>query len=158
MKERSARVEASVIDQLDGQLTDWIRAVLDPISVSLSPPSDDASEGINVYLMEIVSKPSARSGSQKPPLKATLRYLVTSSGEDVAQAHRRLWELIVHAAQKVESNDWAVDLAPIPIEAWRAFGIAPRPSFILGIPVQHEWEQRKLPIVAKSPEVDLLNI
>jgi hypothetical protein len=151
-------VEASVIDQLDVQLTDWIREVLDPISVSLSAPSDDASEGINVYLMEIARKPSARSGSEKPSLKATLRYLVTSNGQDITDAHRRLWELIVHAVQKAESSDWSVELDPIPPEAWRAFGIAPRPSFILGIPVQHEWEQRKLPIVTKTPEIDLLNI
>jgi hypothetical protein len=148
-------LEAAVIDQVDARLTDWIRKVLGSTSVSLSVPrDDDATEGIDVHLMEIVRRPSTRSGPEKPPLQVTLRYLVTSNARDASVAHRRLWDLIVLATQKAEQDDWTVELEPIALEAWSAFGIAPRPAFILGIPLRHDWAQRKLPVVKQAPTME----
>jgi hypothetical protein len=56
--------------------------------------------------------------------------------------------------RKAEVDNWTVELDPLPVEAWRAFGVAPRPSLILGIPVCHEWEQRKLPVVSTEPALE----
>jgi hypothetical protein len=151
-----------VIEAVDGKVVAWVQGAVAPTPVTLAAPSDDnATEGIRVYLMELVRKPSVRSGPAKPPLEISLRYLVTSHAREVTEAHRRLWDLMVRAVAKSEEGDWEVEPDPIPLEAWQAFGVAPCPSFVLTVPARHEWERpvpqlvREAPVVETSPACSL---
>jgi hypothetical protein len=113
---------------------------LDRPRVSLALPSTGEDVGINLYLLDFEQEPLPR-GAAKPPLQVALRYLITVSGDDTAEAHRQLWTLLVDAVGRAEPNSWAVEREAPPLELWRALGLAPRPSFVLRVQARHEWEQ-----------------
>jgi hypothetical protein len=64
-----------------------------------------------------------------------LRYLITTWGPDVLQAHRRLGDLIMAA---LEHGEFEVEADPVPPATWQALGLAPRPAFVLRAPVRRE--------------------
>jgi len=126
-----------MIDQIDKRLRDWIQKTLDVPEPTLLPPSDDQKgRGVSLYLLELMDKPPTR-GTKRPPLQLSLRYLVTTWAKDPEKAHQLLGDLVFAAMEKPE---FEVDLDPIPATAWAAFGVIPRPSFILRVPLQ-----KKLP-------------
>jgi hypothetical protein len=129
-----------VIDETDLRLVRWVEGVLDRPRVSLSLPAGGEAAGVNIYLLDLEQEPLPR-GSKKPPLQVALRYLVTVGDEDLAQAHRHLWKLLVDAAGRAEANHWTVEREPPPLELWRALGLTPRPSFVMRVQARHEWEQ-----------------
>jgi len=143
-----------VVDRIDDELLAWIKAQTDA-DVCLSPPGSRGDQDtVNVYLLRIERDPSPRDGRKKPPLQLVLHYLVTTSGPNLAQAHRLLWDLIVSAAARSETDGWEVDFRPLPDSTWAAFAVVPQPSLMLRIPVRHEWEQPKQPRVSQPPELE----
>jgi hypothetical protein len=130
-----------VIAETDQRLLDWAAGLVDT-PASLSPPDggDRAEGGISIYLLDFAQEPLAR-GARKPPLQLSLRYLVSVGGRDAAKAHGALWRLLVEAVRRSESDDWAVEREPPPLEVWRALGVAPRAAFVLRVQARHEWEQ-----------------
>jgi hypothetical protein len=80
-------------------------------------------------------------------LRLRLRYLVTSWGEDQQQANQILGQLVLAA---MENSEFEVSLDPIPLGDWAAFGIPPRPAFILSVPVQQTRPEPQVPLV-KTP-------
>ncbi len=123
-----------MIDQVDRHLKEWVQQTLD-VSVSLVPPADVPSDrGVNLYLLELADKPPLR-GTKRPPLQVSLRYLVTTWSDDVEEAHRWLGELLFGA---MENSEFEVELDAIPATTWAAFGVTPRPSFILRVPLRLE--------------------
>jgi hypothetical protein len=101
--------------------------------VSLAPPRDSATgRGVSLYPMELRDAPLPR-GAKSPPLQISLRYLVTAWSSDPAEVHRLVGTLAFAA---LEHPEMEVDLAPLEPAAWSAFGVIPRPSFFLQVPLQ----------------------
>ena len=124
-----------MIDQADGRVKEWAAAVDAGAAVSLAPPTDGLpGRGVSLYLMELASEPPARGGG-RPPLQLGLRYLVTTWAEAPEEAHRLLGQLAFAAMEEVE---FQVELEPVPAAAWAALGAAPRPSFVLRVPLRQE--------------------
>lgn len=133
-----------MIQHVDQRLKDWIKTVLDSAEVSLAAPSDAATgRGIGLYLMELADTPPAR-GTRRPPLQLALHYLVTAWAETPEEAHRLLGELAFAA---MDSAEYEVKLDPLPVAVWTALGVAPRPSFVLKVPVQKERVEKPAPLV-----------
>lgn len=133
-----------MIDQIDEQLSDWVEQVLGGIRPGLTPPRDiEGSLAVNLYLLELVDDPLRRNTS-RPPLQPALRYLVTTSADEPRDAHRLLSTLLYAA---FEQDEFEVELDPVPHHTWSAFNIAPRPSFILRVPLPHERQPTLAPLV-----------
>ena len=122
-----------MIDEIDQQLIDWVNTVLKGEKVSLAKPSpSEKGRGISVYLMELNPIPKVRE-QDGTTLQCSLRYLVTTWAEDPALAHRLLGTLAFAA---MEHTDFEVDFEPLSPACWSAFGVEPRPSFFLRLPVR----------------------
>jgi hypothetical protein len=130
-----------VIAETDQRLLDWVATLFDT-RVSLSPPDGDGETeaGVSIYLLDFSQEPLAR-GLRKPPLQVALRYLISVGGRDVRESHSQLWRLLVEAVRRSESDDWAVERDPPPLEVWRALGVVPRPAFVLRVQARHQWEE-----------------
>jgi len=146
------------IDQVDERLKEWVQKVLDIPAPSLTPPSDgQEGRGVSLYLLEMVDRPPPRT-DKRPPLRLSLRYLVTTWAEEPEEAHRMLGELAFAA---MENPELEAEVEPIPIATWAAFGVAPRPSFILQAPLRKELPERPTkyvlePIVVKRVAITAL--
>lgn len=127
-------LEARMIQEMDQRLTAWVESVLGSVPLFLDPPTLTFQHGIGLYLLELVGSPPPRT-SHRPPLQLLLRYLVTAWAEEPEAAHRLLGDLVFAA---MESEAFTVDLAPLPAATWAAFGLAPRPSFLLCVPLRKE--------------------
>jgi hypothetical protein len=151
-----------LLDQIDERLGRWARSVLAEATVSFAPPrameppggagaaaaggaSGGPSDGVVVglYLMELSHRPAARS-NRRPPLSITLRYLITAWADDPAAAHRAIGALVFEA---MKTADLEVEPDPLPLAAWAAFGVPPRPSFLVRVAVQQPWDERLAPPV-----------
>jgi uncharacterized protein DUF4255 len=122
-----------LIESTDRHLTQWIATVLEGTDVSLAAPSDSApGQGISLYLMELRNAPASR-GAKTPPLQISLGYLVTAWSPDPEEAHRLLGTLVFAA---LDNSELEVDLAPPSPGLWSAFGVVPRPSFLLHVPLR----------------------
>jgi hypothetical protein len=143
-----------MIDEVDKRLKDWVNGILEQVEVRLSAPRSEDGRGIGLYLMELAVMPPA-STSKLPPLQVALRYLVTSWSEDPEDAHRLLGELVFAA---MENPEFEVELEPVSVAVWRAFGIPPRPSFVLRLPLQRVRHVPKAKPVTAFPVVKTLTI
>ncbi len=122
-----------MIEQVDARLKDWLGSVLAGVPVSFAMPSDtQTGQGINLFLLEIVSSLQA-GNARRLPLQIGLRYLVTTWADDEEGAHHLLG-MVIFAA--MENPDVQVELGLMPVEAWHAFGVKPRPSFVVRTSLQ----------------------
>ncbi len=135
-----------MIDQADQHLAQWVTGVLGTIAVTLDAPGKpQTGPAVNLYLLEVVPHPPPR-GTRRPPLQLALRYLVTTWAEKPEDAHALLGRLAFAA---MENPELEVELTPLPYPAWTALGLAPRPSFMLGLPLRQERPEPEVPIVRK---------
>jgi hypothetical protein len=136
-----------MIDQIDARLTKWVEEVVTGVRPSFAPPSD-AEDGlaISLYLLEIADDP-LRHSTGHPTIQPSLRYLVTTRAGEPQDAHHLLG-LLFYAAKK--HPEFEVELEKVDTELWSAFGIAPRPAFILRLPLPDEWPT---PQPEKAPPV-----
>jgi hypothetical protein len=140
-----------LIDQIDEELIKWVRNTTgEDVIPSLAAPTDSDALSVNLYLLEVVDDPMRRSGA-KLPNQPTLRYLVTTHAREPKDAHSLLAALLYAA---LESQEYEVDLEPVPSHLWSAFNIAPRPAFILQAPLPREWKGRPAKWV-RQPEPDM---
>jgi hypothetical protein len=138
-----------VITDTDQSIQSWIGAVIgDDTKISALPPSSAPATHAEVraYLCALAPAPPLRE--RAPPYQLIARYLVTSWGKDPADEHRLIGRLL-GAALRERADE--VDLAPPPIELWRAFGAAPRPCFFLQVPVRVERAAQEAPLVIRPP-------
>jgi len=147
-----------VIDEVDAQLLDWIGSATGS-PVWLEPPRQHGQEkGVGLYLLDLAEAPPPR-GERRAPLQVQLRYLVTAWGPTPKDEHRLLGDLVFAALQR---PDWEVAFAPLPTAAWAAFGLAPRPTLVLQVPLRVERPVKlaprvRMPLVARTvPSVALL--
>src|SRR5579871_3191239 len=137
-----------MIDGVDRQLKNWVSGVLESVEIRLeAPQATRQGRGISLYLMQLASMPPP-STTRRPPLQVALRYLVTSWSEDPEEAHRLLGDLVFAAMARPE---FQVELEVAPLDTWRAFGIAPRPSFVLRLPLQQARPEPEAKLVRSAP-------
>ena len=123
-----------MIEGADTWLADWAGTVAGTgVEVALTAPTDARSgAGVSLFLMDMASLPPMR-GQRRAPLQLALRYLVTVWAGDPSAEHRLLGRLVAAAMQE---ERFEVLLAPTPPETWLALGAAPRPAFVLQVPVR----------------------
>lgn len=137
-------------DNFDKRLKNWIAGEIPGAEVSLTAPEKQpAGQGVGLYLLELAQIPMP-STNRRSPLQLTLRYLVTAWADKPEDAHRTLVQLIFAA---MENRDFQVELDPIPITVWTAFGVDPRPSFVLRVPVRKERPEPETPRVREPLRV-----
>lgn len=136
-----------MIDLIDKKLNEWVGTVVQGVQPSFSPPTDaDDTLAISLYLLELVDDPR-RHNTGRPKLQPSLRYLVTTRAGEPQDAHRLLGVLFYAA---LDHPEYEVELEPVDTQLWSAFGIAPRPAFILRLPLPHEWKLPELPLVSQG--------
>jgi len=147
-----------MIDQIDAKLSKWVEGVVAGVHPSFAPPSD-AEDGlaVSLYLLEIADDP-LRHSTGHPTIQPSLRYLVTTRAGEPQDAHHLLG-LLFYAARK--TPEFEVELERVDTELWSAFGLAPRPAFILRLPLPDEWpapQPEKAFLVTQElvPEVGVL--
>jgi hypothetical protein len=146
------------IDEAGDRLRAWVQtvagAVSPDVSVSLDPPAAaPAGRGVGLYLLELDAAPVGQ-GARRPALRLAVRYLVTAWAETPALAHRLL-AAIAFAALEAPESELVAELRPLAPEAWAAFGVLPRPSLFLRVPVQKERPPVETPVVRKPLVVQL---
>lgn len=121
--------------EFDGRLKDWVGSVIKGAEFSLDPPGGQKTgRGVGLYLLELIQSPPPKT-SRRPPLQLDLKYLVTAWSDGAEDCHQMLVDLMLAA---MESNDFHVEPEPVPLAVWTAFGVPPRPSFILRVPLRQE--------------------
>lgn len=133
-----------MIDETDRRLTTWIGGILDQANVSLAPPeATESGKGVGLYLLELLHSQPQRA-TRRPPHLMTLRYLVTTHAPKPEEAHKMLGDLVIAA---LENTEFEVEQEPLPASLWTALGVAPRPSFVLRVPLRHERPEKLAPMV-----------
>lgn len=121
------------------RLKNWVAEIQGDALWTLSLPAGNSSGKaaqvqIVTYLLEILRAPVARS-EQPAPLQISLRFLVSAWCSDSAAANDVLLRLAFSA---MEQANWELESEPMPLQGWQALGIAPRPGFILRVPLRME--------------------
>lgn len=91
----------------------------------------DAKAQAVTYLLEVLRTPVART-DKRAPLQMSLRFLVCTWAAKQDRANEILLQLAFAA---MEQEGWDLEFEALPVHAWSAFGISPRPSFVLRIPL-----------------------
>jgi hypothetical protein len=138
-----------MIDAVDDQLSRWVQEILPGVNVTFDGPAG-ATDDVGLYLFEMADLPPAR-GTERPPLQVRLGYLVTTSGTDVALAHKRLGTLLFAA---LTHPDWDVRFPGDIAEYWTAVGMPPRAGFILTVPLRQPVETKPAPPVRAPLRVE----
>jgi hypothetical protein len=141
-----------MLRELDGRLKDWVADVIPGVELSLvAPDAKKTGRGIGLYLLELLQSP-APSAIKRPPLQLTLRYLISAWSDEPEDAHQMLADLMFAA---MENADFQVELEPIPLTVWTAFGLPPRPSFILRVSLRRERTQPQAKLVREPLRVQV---
>ena len=149
-----------MLAETDQKLAQWAESIIGKEAiVSLATPSRAGhgdSSMVNLYLMEVIPQSVFRQMEldkirRKHPLKVNCRYLINTRSKSPEKAHKLLGNLLFAALQE---PSYEVERAPLSFEAWRAFDIPPRPSFMLNVPVVHEFPEPDLPMVESGIGLD----
>ncbi len=134
-------------------LKSWICETLGDVEVSEEPPSaPDRERTFCLYLKDISGSPSSGTVLKRDRLQVQLNFLVTVNGKTLLEADDDLAKLIFSA---LLTDGMDVDLTPLSASEWRAFGLVPRPSFLLKTPLNLTVEKPPVrrvekPLVIKS--------
>jgi hypothetical protein len=124
-----------VIDQADRDLRDWVQSVISDVDVLLGPPHQlNGKQGVSLYLFALVP-PSTAWMNRASATHVALRYLVTTWADEEEEAHRLLSQLIMALLGK---REYELELIDLPASLWTAFGLVPRPAFMLRVPLYVE--------------------
>lgn len=135
-----------VIDQADRDLCAWVQSVIPDIDVLLgSPHQVNGKQGISLYLFALVPPSTAwMNRASATQTRVALRYLVTTWAEEEEEAHRLLGRLIMALMEK---REYELELTDLPPSLWTAFGLVPRPAFMLRVPLYVEHPAPTPPLV-----------
>ncbi len=123
-----------MIEHVDEKLAAWAGSLLDDVEIFLGPPEEKQTAAVGIYLIDILPASPAHV-TRRAPLQVMLQYLLTAWAETPTDAHRMLGRLLFAA---MEHPEYEVDLGEVPAQVWHAFGIRPRPSFRIRLPLRVE--------------------
>ncbi|HEY0048008.1 MAG TPA: hypothetical protein VGB68_01895 [Pyrinomonadaceae bacterium] len=135
-----------MFDEIDKHLESWARDVFEGGDLEISfaaPLAETEKPSVYLYLLDVLPTPPGR-GVRLPPLRITLRYLVVPQAKTPGESHRLLGKMLVSA---MENAEFEVEKEPLSLDLWRAFGIAPRPAFILRAAFKHDRKEQIAPPV-----------
>lgn len=137
---------AASLQPIQQRLSDWITGELGACGVRATPPGPELAgeHCVSLYLMSLAASTAARGPSV--PLEFALRWLVTVWGDEPA-AQEQLCRLAFAALEMPEAE---VDFEPLPWSAWASFGVAPRPAFVLQLPLRKTRPVRAAPRVRQA--------
>jgi hypothetical protein len=140
-----------MVDEVDQRLKNWAINLLPGVEVSFAPPSDapSSSNGVGLYLFDILQSPLPTT-VKRSPLQLMLRYLVTTWAESPEDAHKMLGEVALAA---LDEPGFLVEAESVPLELWRAFRVAPRPSIVVRLPLRQERPERQVKPVLSPLQV-----
>lgn len=139
-----------MINNVDQRIKDWIKEVTDIPEVRLSAPSENGGkDSVGLYLLNIKRVPLAR-GAKSTPLQIFLHYLITTWSDSPERAHSMLGQLVFAA---MTHDEFEVETEGVSSDLWRAFGIVPRPGFLLSVPLRKELPARKVPFVRSQLDI-----
>ncbi len=128
-------------------LKDWVRETLGEVEVSSLPPSPACGErSVSLYLKDVTASPTTGTVVKMDRLQIQLTYLVTTNGKTLPEADDDLAKLVFSA---MLARDMTVDLSPLSSSEWRAFGLVPRPSFLVKTPLTFTVEKQEVKRVEK---------
>ncbi|WP_373500505.1 hypothetical protein [Desulfococcus sp.] len=127
-----------MIEGVDEKLVEWVGGLLGDVEISLGAPEEKSADAVGIYLMDILPSSPAHV-TRRAPLQVMLRYLFTAWAEKPRDAHNMLSTLLFAA---MEHPEYEVDLEEVPAQVWRAFGVRPRPSFKIRLPLRVERTDR----------------
>ncbi|GCF09768.1 hypothetical protein KDI_33320 [Dictyobacter arantiisoli] len=96
-----------------------------------------------MYLFALVP-PSTAWMNRASATQIALRYLVTTWADEEEEAHRLLGHLIMALLGK---HEYELELTDLPASLWTAFGLVPRPAFMLRVPLYFEHSAPTPPLV-----------
>jgi hypothetical protein len=141
----------STIEQTDQQLKAWCRDVLADVEVTFDGPAAqerrDRGSQVSLYLMGFAPLPST-CGRAPAPYQLNLQYLVTVADNDAVKSHQLLAALAFAA---MGNPDFELDLSALPPAAWSAFGVAPRPGFVIRCALRQARAETRSPVVERQP-------
>jgi hypothetical protein len=127
-----------VIQVIDARMATWAGEHERGVQTSFDPPAEGrAGEGVCIYLMEVAPRPDERRDGARR-LRASLRYLISTWAEKTERAHELLGDLLLAALQEPE---FEVELESVHIDAWTAFRVPPRPSFVVRVPLGQDLQR-----------------
>lgn len=139
-----------MIDAVDQRLLEWIGKLGSRTKIYLASPADmRGRQGVSLHLFEVISNPPPR-GVHRPPLSVYLRYLITTWLDDAAKSDRLLGDLLFAA---MEEKEFEVEPEPLPLAAWQAFGVAPRPAVLLRVSLKKPRLEKLAPRVRRRVTV-----
>ncbi len=133
-----------MIDAVDQRLQDWVGKLVRPAEVVLCHPGEmQGKEGVSLHLLELISSPPLR-GVNRGPLCLSLRYLLTTWFAELKTGHRLLGQIAFAAMRE---KDMELEPGSFPMDQWRQFGVAPRPSLLLQARLTKPQPEEELPRV-----------
>ncbi len=140
----------STISAVNQNLSSWVDSTLPNTELTFQPPGDrDSSKGVSLYLMEFLPAVTT-SAVKKTAHQFQLRYLISSWSTEPEQAQQILSSLIFSA---MDNPDFQIDLEPVSCQLWRAFGVTPRPSFLLQLPLILKRKEHRAPLIRYPLEI-----
>jgi len=121
-------------------LQGWVKTIAPAAAWTLNMPlAKEVVTGTSVstYLLDMTPAAVASTG-RRPPLRWMMRFLVTCWATDSLVAHALLTELAFAAGAQ---TSWQIEQEPVSLSVWAAFGIAPRPSFMVKMPLEMVQEE-----------------
>ena len=136
-----------MFDQADQYLKEWIGSILPGTRIDLAAPQENSTgQGVNLYLLDLQSKPPDHESTQKS-WQIGLIYLVSTWAEEPEAAHRLLGDLAFAA---LEEGEFEVEFGSLPVETWAGYRLMHRPYFLLKMAV-HKPRQAPAPKYVTQP-------
>jgi hypothetical protein len=144
-----------MISSVFEHMKSWVCETLGDVDVTPEPPpvmGNPDKRSVNVYLKDVVESPSSGTLLKMDRLQVQLTFLVTTNGKTLLEACNDLVKLAFAA---MLTKDMEIVLTPMTAEEWHAFGVIPRPSFFLKLPLNFDVEKPDVkrvqkPLVLKS--------
>lgn len=129
--------EGPMIDTIDRDLLEWLKATVPKTAVSFAAPPADGGDKpvVSCYLLALAAAPPTRGAATggPAPQQFALRYLISVSAAVAEDAHRVLGPLVFAAMDRPGCE---VELDMLPADLWLALGVVPRPAFVLRVPLR----------------------
>ena len=117
-------------------LCNWACEVLGEVNVSDEPPQNfPETKFVSLYLKDIETSPTTGLKPVGNRLQIILSYLVTVNSNDFGNNNRDIAKLAFSAMM---AENFEPVFTPLSSGEWHSFGVAPRPSFLIKIPLNHD--------------------